>query len=317
MSAEKISAMGSNQNTVIFTSSRMNPPTPGHLLLIEHLILTAVDKSVQDVHVILSKSNSDNKNPIHCNHKIDLLQQSRTASDMTSALKRMMCIKIPDLAKRINAVQVHYRCVLPDQPSPFSQISMLISEYLTRTTDLNLFLIVGSDRIDTADSVTNQYLFKNPQIYSMDCLILGREETDTYKNMSKPVMGALDISIIPQSAFSASFVRQIVKNELFEKFREIYIPFLENITTIETLYSELLAGLDKPSPKKEATKKVATSPIIERSFVFPIIRDTPYFDALVLEKEEKEEKKSAKGKTKSAKVKSPKSTTRKTITDYP
>jgi hypothetical protein len=35
-----------NDNTIIFSLARMNPPTPGHMFLIETLIREAIDKNV-------------------------------------------------------------------------------------------------------------------------------------------------------------------------------------------------------------------------------------------------------------------------------
>ena len=285
-------AMGSNDNTIIFTSSRMNPPTPGHLLLIQRLIEEAIKQSVSDVYVILSKSDADNKNPIICTNKVILLEQSRTADDMTTALKRQMTRDMPHLAREIAMVRVHYRCVLPEQPSPFTQVGSLIDEYLRAgKTDLNLFMIVGDDRRDTIDKIADSYYFKNPQINSMNGLVLMREDMESFKEMSEAIMKTIDISTIPQSAFSASFIRNFVKYGLHEKFHQIYAPYLSP-DKIDGLYGEMVDGLRKPAAKKVVEK------VIPAKYIYPIVRGTEYFEALVLEAESKPKRaKSATAKT--------------------
>jgi hypothetical protein len=72
-----------NDNTIIFTLARMNPPTPGHLFLIQQLIQEAISKGVEEVFIILSKSNSDDENPIPCFEKINVLGN---ANDITKTM---------------------------------------------------------------------------------------------------------------------------------------------------------------------------------------------------------------------------------------
>ena len=62
-----------NNNTIIFTLARMNPPTPGHLFLIKNLIEEAIKLNVNHVYIILSKTNDNNENPISCPEKINVL----------------------------------------------------------------------------------------------------------------------------------------------------------------------------------------------------------------------------------------------------
>ena len=45
--------MEQNNNTIIFTMARMNPPTPGHLELIKTLIDQALRLKVNKVFIIL------------------------------------------------------------------------------------------------------------------------------------------------------------------------------------------------------------------------------------------------------------------------
>ena len=54
-----------NDNTFIFTFVRMNPPTPGHLLVIEAMINQAINLNTNKIYIFLSNS-MDEKNPLAC-----------------------------------------------------------------------------------------------------------------------------------------------------------------------------------------------------------------------------------------------------------
>ena len=64
-----------NNNTFIFSFVRMNPPTPGHLLVIEAMINEALKLNVNRIFVILSNS-MDEKNPIPCS--LDTIPKPKT-----------------------------------------------------------------------------------------------------------------------------------------------------------------------------------------------------------------------------------------------
>jgi hypothetical protein len=63
-----------DENTIIFSSVRMNPPTPGHLHLIDTLINIATSINISKVYLILSKTH-DCDNPLTCNEKKHWLSQ--------------------------------------------------------------------------------------------------------------------------------------------------------------------------------------------------------------------------------------------------
>ena len=52
-------------NTFIFSFVRMNPPTPGHLVLIKNLIDKAIELGSEKAYIITSSS-VDGKNPMLC-----------------------------------------------------------------------------------------------------------------------------------------------------------------------------------------------------------------------------------------------------------
>jgi len=65
-------------NTFIFSFVRMNPPTPGHLVVIKTLIDKAIELGSEKAYIITSSS-MDGKNPIPCS--IETLPKPKTKAD--------------------------------------------------------------------------------------------------------------------------------------------------------------------------------------------------------------------------------------------
>ena len=183
-----------NNNTIIFTISRMNPPTPGHLLLIQKLIEEAIRQNVQKVFVILSKTNDNNENPIDCQEKINILSENVNAmNNMVLGLKNQMKIELErqeleplvleNTRGKIDRIEVIFLCVRPDQLSPIFPLYDIVRQH-SDIPDLNLFMIVGDDRADFLDTIADSFLFKNENIHSVGGQILAREDMDAFKRLS-------------------------------------------------------------------------------------------------------------------------------------
>lgn len=267
-------------NTIIFTLARMNPPTPGHLYLIQRLIEQAIAKNVTEVYIILSKTNDNNENPIPCPEKINVLGDANdeTTKTMIKSLKESMINETadPSLKTKIRELKVITICV-PDVPraTPFTQVGTIISSKPKGIKDFNLFLIIGEDRKDMLDSITKFYLDTPyyPNINSVDGEILPREEMSKYKQQSADpeLLDKLDMSTVPVNAMSASFVRNIVKNDRRNKFIELYKPYLDEQKTFD-LYNSISNGINslKPNTKKDGPVK----PLI---YTYPMIRGISVF----------------------------------------
>jgi nicotinic acid mononucleotide adenylyltransferase len=305
-----------NNNTIIFTISRMNPPTPGHLLLIQKLIEEAIRQNVQKVFVILSKTNDNNENPINCQEKINILGENVDAmNNMVIGLKNQMKIELErqelepsvleNTRSKIDRTEVFFICVRPDQQSPIFPLYDIVREY-SNIPNLNLFMIVGDDRADFLDTIADSFLFKNENINSVGGQILAREDMDAFKRLSPDQLSEIDISEVPISAFSASFVRKLVKLGMKDKFDDVYKPYLSQ-DKINHLYEIISEGLTKPDPK---SKSSAVKP---PKYSYPIIRGDEQFNEIMRNILEKAEKKAEKKATKKGgrKRKSHKKYTRK------
>lgn len=230
---------------IIFTISRMNPPTPGHLELIRKLIEKALQVKADKVYVILSKTVNNSDNPIECPSKIPVLQA------MVASLKETM----KQQYQQIDNIQVNFVCVDPEEKSPISTISKIVEGYGENTKNLDLFLIVGDDRADLIDTVVTLFYGK---VLSVGGKSLEREGMDSYKNLCVSELSNLNIGAVPKSAFSASFVRNLVRNNLKDQFINVYRPYLSQ-DLINELYREINEGFAREAPKKTGTKRKATA----------------------------------------------------------
>ena len=79
-----------DENFIIFTIARMNPPTSGHTLLIKQMIMEALSRGLTQINIILSATIDDKKNPLDCNEKRNLLLDSSETLSMIDFLKQQM-----------------------------------------------------------------------------------------------------------------------------------------------------------------------------------------------------------------------------------
>lgn len=286
-----------NNNTIIFTISRMNPPTPGHLLLIQKLIEEAIRQNVKKVFVILSKTNDNNENPIDCQEKINILSENvDSMNNMVLGLKHQMKSELerqelePDILENIRSkidnTEVFFICVSSKQVSPIFPLYDIVREY-SEVPNLNLFMIVGDDRADFLDTIADSFLFKNENINSVNGQILAREDMDAFKRLSHSELSEINIVEVPISAFSASFVRKLVKLGMKDKFDDVYRPYLTQ-DKIDHLYEIITEGLSKPNPKP---KFASENP---PKYTYPIIRGDEQFHEITRINAEKAAKKAEK-----------------------
>lgn len=140
-----------NNNTILFTLARMNPPTPGHIFLIEQLIEEAIKINVDHVYIILSKTNDNNENPISCLEKTNILGADKSIMDsMNSTLIKQIVSKITNDSSitqqdkdaklmKLNNMNVITLCVPNFKvATPFSALGNLIYN-MSDITYINLF----------------------------------------------------------------------------------------------------------------------------------------------------------------------------------
>jgi hypothetical protein len=175
-------------NIVVFTIGRMNPPTPGHMLLIEKLIHRAASLGQSKIGIILSHSQDLPKNPFSCEEKRKLL-----LSGMIQALKEQMKLKAssyspPISPESIDKIEPIIICM--DDPTP--------AEF-------------GSHRIiKSLNAIFATY--KNPVERAI--LIIGEDRANDYgwileslEKRTPPIQGIVEALPRPEGAISATEIR--------------------------------------------------------------------------------------------------------------
>ena len=266
-----------NEKLIFLTSTRMNPPTPGHLRLIEKLIMSAIDEEVKEIYIVLSKKNDDKKNPIACMSKIKYLNgidfqepiNSNVIGEygdciedsMVCKLKRKLMSKYPSIAHKILEMNVIFKCVDENQRGPFDKIKEIITEKLNVIKDeetIGIYLIVGEDRADTIENIKNGIKIeshpvgRHPKISSLVSIPLSREASTDVLNLSDDQLKSIDIS---PTSISGTLIRRLVeKPELNEMFNDIYSDYLSPEKT-QRLLNEIKSGIERNKTNKKPTKR--------------------------------------------------------------
>jgi hypothetical protein len=284
----------------------MNPPTPGHLVLIKNLIDKAVELGSEKAYIITSSS-VDGKNPMLCSadtipkaknkadgvvmssmsSSADAVYKSQVLDEMIAAYKRQLIeeaaareavaepasVAVEDaaLTEEVAAPKGKKGCVgdsclilgggkreqienlqvivLCSTGSPFGFINGVIRrDFIDKgIPKINMFFIVGRDRADFLDTIVDTFR-KYDYVSSIDGLILGREGMTELKNAG---LGTRSIADIDPSAYSASFIRGLVKNGQREEFRQVYEKYLP-AADIDKMFETIKIGLTmKPPASKE------------------------------------------------------------------
>jgi len=169
------------ENIFIFSFVRMNPPTPGHLVLIKNLIDKAVDLGSEKTYVITS-STMDGKNPIPCNQetiprpknkadgaiivevtKPGSIYKSMILEEMITTYKRQLIEQLPEGDPKREKIESLEVIVLCSSGNSFSFIERVINhDFIEKGIEkINMFFIVGRDRADFLDTIVDSFMKKD------------------------------------------------------------------------------------------------------------------------------------------------------------
>ena len=276
-------------NTFIFSFVRMNPPTPGHLVVIKTLIDKAIELGSEKAYIVTSSS-MDGKNPLPCSRETlpkpktkadgiiidqilttDLVYKSSILQEMIASYKRQLIEAEPveeeveslepdkaetgfekeasktDLVggNRRSQIENLDVIVLCSTGSPFGFIYSIIKrDFIDREVPkINVFFIVGRDRADFLDTIVDNFKTKD-YVNSIDGEILGREGMNELKTSG---LGERSIEDIDPSAYSASFIRGLVKNGQREEFNQVYSRYLPP-EDIQKMFETIQIGIQMKSP---------------------------------------------------------------------
>lgn len=215
--------------STVFSYTRMNPPTPGHMELIKEMIRIATTYGINHIDIILSptinKKSSEWENPLPCEEK-----------------KYFLDIMV---AKLYPGFVVNVRCTEKDPEkdcylSMPSMVQKVINEYKTAGIAR---MVVGEDRTETFTKV----FASNPEIEVE--LGIPRPNMESTKNVTIPILKTIDPTHTPPpGSISASFVRKVVIANNKPLFHAIYQSYIVDPKIRDSLFETLESRL--PSEQK-------------------------------------------------------------------
>lgn len=268
-----------NTNTFIFTYVRMNPPTPGHLSLIKYMIDKAIELGQKNVYVITSSS-LDDSNPLPCSNdtipkngksksgksileKItkkkdnndNITYKSEILNTIIESYKKRLIDSETDNKKKvlISGVTVNVMCSVG---TPFVFINSLIKKEFTDKgiNEINMFCVVGSDRANFMNTI-NENFIQHDNVLTAEGVALPREGMESLKTEG---LGKRSISDINVNEYSASFVRNLVRNGKRDDFTQVYKDYLDDDNIINQLYDAIKMGVETQAlnaPKRKVNNE--------------------------------------------------------------
>ena len=219
-----------NENTIIFTIGRMNPPTTGHMILIRNMIEIALKQNLKQINIILSATIDNKTNPISCGEKRFFL-----LNFMIHHLKELMKLENSSNIEKntkIDEMQIKIIC-MNDYTNPnygthpiFKSIQYILQDlYGYPREDLKMILVIGADRLANYEWIQKSLLERTPHI-NMEIVGLDR----------------------PEGAMSATYIRKLATDSNFEQFKnEMLLTGLDE-QHITELYNEIK---NKITPKRK------------------------------------------------------------------
>lgn len=229
-----MTSIKNNENMILFTIGRMNPPTSGHMLLIRTMIETALQKNLSQINIILSSTVDNKKNPLSCDEKRFFL-----LNFMIHHLKEIMKIEQPMNLASIENLQVNIVC-MSDVVNPkygnhpiLKSIQYILNDlYGYPRENIEMFLFIGEDRIKDYDWIQKSLLSKNPRV---SISIHGIER--------------------PEGAMSATYIRQLALEGDYDSFRvEMEKTGLDSDATMK-MYNEIREKILVPSSSLKRKRK--------------------------------------------------------------
>jgi hypothetical protein len=228
------------ENTVIFTIGRMNPPTPGHIYLLQNMMNIAIKENVTQINVILSATLDNIKNPIECEEKRQILYNYGV-----DAAKELLIYKNPEKNEQIENIKTEIVC-LDDITDPgiygYNPIIAKLKYILTDVygyprPGLKTILVIGGDR-------ENDFAFFKDMLSKWDPSI----------EFEKFVVGR------PENAMSATQMRQFAtsnnkedENTFLNYMSSMGMNKEEGYSLINQIRDNIIT--EGPPAKKARTKK--------------------------------------------------------------
>jgi len=215
------------ERTVIFTIARMNPPTSGHIKLIQLMMVAASNLPTDDpghkqIYLILSHSQDNVKNPLTCKRKRELLNMQG------------MIQKIKTNEPALNDITVNIFCMDDTAPESCGKHPILkqVCHIIMLEHPTRMKLFIGEDRADSYNFVQTSIAKYNPPI-DLEMVVLARQE----------------------GAMSATFMRGLVSDGKKEEFIQASIANGLSEENANDLFDELDYVMKTPTTAKRRKAK--------------------------------------------------------------
>jgi hypothetical protein len=224
-------------NNIIFTIARMNPPTSGHMMLIKTMMSKAIDLIRQGnnaiVGIVLSHTVDDDKNPLSCEEKRDMLLVYGMIDSAKDQIKQSLTGPEKDM---VDDIRVIILCkddtIVQEQMGkfPIQSINALLQIYGgVSKPDILLHLIIGEDRATSYDWLK------------------------TSLNLTVEALPR------PEGAMSATTMRNLVRENKLDEFKENMkstgIDDESSERIFNMLHEKINAATMRASSKKARTKR--------------------------------------------------------------
>ena len=215
---------------IIFTIGRMNPPTSGHMKVVQKMLEKALALGQKNVYLILSHTKDYDKNPLKCSEKKDFLLSG-------------MIKKVKD---SLGAGDIEVSLICGDDPvsahcNTKNWITSKLCEIMTnvdQTKPIDLYLYIGEDRANSYNWLSKIYN-KEGALTRLTIISKGLER--------------------PPGAISGTQMRQLIEAGEEEKFIEEEIKAGLSREKAAEMYVRLREYLSEKQQEPAAKKQKTTS----------------------------------------------------------
>jgi hypothetical protein len=248
---------------IIITIGRMNPPTPGHALLIKSMLEKAYLEGLTRINIILSDTVNDTNNPFECEEKRKLLYNYIIGYAKKSLIQDLQQKgkKLDETyEEKIRDIKVEVVCMNDEIKLADNKILNCIYHILSlykyyirnenaqNPAGLSVELVIGEDRKGAYEFIGNKLSGLNPSIHFQE-IPLPRPE------------GAMSATKIRNAALSgnksefSSYYSEMGVSE--EETNHIYDYIRENLNPPKLAKRSILSK--RSSPKEPPRKKTKNS----------------------------------------------------------
>ena len=272
-------------NSFIFSFVRMNPPTPGHLLLVKKLIDKAIELNSEKIYIITSSS-MDGKNPIPCSGTTippkPTPKKGKTELPPSEEEKYRIITEIvtnPDVVYKSTILETmieSYKRQLMEEPQDerTAEVDAISESKRRQLAELKIIILcsTGNPFGSIYSIIQKDFLDRGiPKINMV--FIVGRDRADFFdiivdNIIKKPFIQSFDGDILERkgmeklktyglgerkieeldlSNYSGSFVRQLVQKNDNETFTQVYSKYLPP-EYIQKLFETIQLGLQLKAP---------------------------------------------------------------------